>query len=134
MTISDAVSGAVCFLCPQAAFTKQESSPEQNTVGNGGFVPYLFKVRYGATYRRRRIGTLLVGATALCALYAGSGAEAEGPSTSYTVSRGDTLWSIAAGHYPRSEDPRVRISEIRDLNHLKDYGLQPGEHLKLPSR
>ena len=128
------LSGAFRFLCPPPAFVKQDAPTEQNTVGNGGFVPYLFRVRLDPTYRRRRLGTLLVGATALCVLYAGTGAEAERSPTPYTVSRGDTLWSIAAGHYPRSEDPRVRVSEIQELNHLEGYELQPGEHLKLPSR
>ena len=91
-------------------------------------------MRSDTTYRRRRFGALLAGATAACILYAGTNAGADGTSTAYTVARGETLWSIATDHYPRSEDPRVRISEIREMNHLEDYGVRAGERLKLPSR
>lgn len=67
------------------------------------------------------------------ALYSGAGANAGAPLDDYTVASGDNLWDIATSHYPASEDPRVRIEEIREINGLEGYGIQPGTHLKLPS-
>jgi LysM repeat protein len=84
-------------------------------------------------YRRRRIGALFVAAVFCSALYAGSGAGAEPPAVLYTVSPGDTLWSVATEHYPPSEDPRVAVEAIRDANGLTDASIYPGMRLKLPA-
>ena len=44
----------------------------------------------------------------------------------YTVRSGDTLWSIAARHYPNS-DPREAVYRIEQANHLGQAGLVAGE-------
>jgi LysM repeat protein len=67
------------------------------------------------------------------ALYAGSSADAESPSSSYTVAPGDSLWSIAVTHYSATEDPRPKIEAIRQANGLKGNEVQPGMSLNLPS-
>ena len=84
-------------------------------------------------YRRRRIGALFVAAVLSFALYAGGGAGAEPPSVLYTVSPGDTLWSVATEHYPPSEDPRVAVEVIRQANDLPDARIYPGMRLELPA-
>jgi len=67
------------------------------------------------------------------ALYSGAWADAEQPPTYRTVAPGDTLWSIAAEHYPPSEDPRVAVEAIKKANGLGEYRIHPGESLELPS-
>jgi LysM repeat protein len=54
-----------------------------------------------------------------------------GPTVYYTVKPGDTLWSIAAGHY--AGDPRDAIYRIAHRNHLAGSVIVPGEQLVLPS-
>jgi LysM repeat protein len=48
------------------------------------------------------------------------------------VEPGDTLWSIAADHYP-NDDPRDRAEEIESYNHLQGVSVHPGEVLQLPA-
>ena len=48
------------------------------------------------------------------------------------VNRGDSLWSIAARHYP-GDDLQSRIAEIITTNHLNGADLSPGETLTLPA-
>ena len=48
------------------------------------------------------------------------------------VQPGDTLWSIAAEHYP-SSDVRARVEAIERANGLHSPVIQIGETLKLPS-
>jgi LysM repeat protein len=86
-----------------------------------------------ATYRRRRLGALLVVAILTSALYAGSNAGAEAPPTYHTVAPGDTLWEITAEHYSSSEDPRPIIEDIREMNEITDYQVHPGMRLELPA-
>jgi hypothetical protein len=50
-----------------------------------------------------------------------------------TVQPGQTLWSIAAARYP-DDDPRARVGEIVDLNHLSGGSIYPGEALQVPAR
>ena len=66
------------------------------------------------------------------ALYAGTRAEAGQPYGSYTVAPGDTLWSVAIKHYPPSEDPRVAVEAVRQVNGIEGYRIHPGEHLEIP--
>lgn len=47
------------------------------------------------------------------------------------VQPGDTLWSIAAGHYP-SDDTRARVDDIERLNGLRGPAIEAGETLHLP--
>jgi len=48
------------------------------------------------------------------------------------VEPGDTLWGIAAAHYP-SDDVRVRVDEIERLNGLHSPTIEVGETLRLPA-
>jgi nucleoid-associated protein YgaU len=48
------------------------------------------------------------------------------------VQPGDTLWSIAAEHYP-SDDVRARVETIERANGLHSPVIQIGETLRLPS-
>lgn len=47
------------------------------------------------------------------------------------VQPGDTLWSIAAAHYP-SDDVRARVVDIEGANGLKSPLIEAGETLHLP--
>jgi LysM repeat protein len=53
-----------------------------------------------------------------------------GEPTTYVVRPGDTLWSIAASHYPG--DPREGIWKVQRLNNLDGTTLVPGQDLVLP--
>ena len=46
------------------------------------------------------------------------------------VAPGDTVWSIAAAHYPG--DPRPHVAAILDANRLATPLLTPGQSLQLP--
>jgi len=50
----------------------------------------------------------------------------------YVVSGGDTLWSIAAHEYNADTDQRRAIYEIREVNHLDESTVSPGDRLTLP--
>ena len=52
--------------------------------------------------------------------------------TTVVVQPGDTLWSIAAEHYPAS-DVRAKVEEIERANGLRSPVIQIGETLRLPS-
>ena len=53
-----------------------------------------------------------------------------GKPVRYVVQPADTLWSIAAEHYPG--DPRQGIWELQQRNHLRGTTLVPGQRLLLP--
>lgn len=105
----------------------------RKTVGKRVPFQYLSRVRKEHIYRRRRIGALFVAAVLAFALYSGGGAGAEPPSVFYTVSPGDTLWSVATEHYTPSEDPRVAVEVIREANDLSGARIYPGMRLELPA-
>ena len=69
-------------------------------------------------------GLVVVGGVA----YAGS----PNPGTRIVVRSGDTLWGIAAAHYPGASIEQS-ITEIESANHLSAAGLRPGETLTLPA-
>jgi LysM repeat protein len=47
--------------------------------------------------------------------------------TTYIISKGDTLWSIASRFYPGSHTGKA-VYEIRKLNNIDDPGsIQPGQ-------
>jgi len=50
----------------------------------------------------------------------------------YVVSSGDTLWSIATHEYGADADVRRAVYKIREVNHLDESTVSPGEHLTLP--
>ena len=51
--------------------------------------------------------------------------------TTVVVQPGDTLWSIAAAHYPAA-DPREEVLAIEALNGLSGPQIAPGQTLELP--
>jgi len=53
-----------------------------------------------------------------------------GKPVAYVVKPTDTLWSIAAKHYPG--DPREGIWKLQKRNHLAGTTLVPGQRLVLP--
>jgi LysM repeat protein len=53
-----------------------------------------------------------------------------GKPVRYVVRPTDTLWSIAAKHYPG--DPREGVWRLQRRNHLQGTTLVPGERLLLP--
>jgi hypothetical protein len=69
-------------------------------------------------------GSVLLGGNVYGALSAVQPAQVQ-------VHAGDTLWSIAAAHYP-SADPRERVDQIITLNHIEGSAITPGEILLLP--
>lgn len=56
--------------------------------------------------------------------------EGAGPEQAYVVRPTDTLWGIAARHYPG--DPREGVWRIQERNGLEDALLVPGQRLVLP--
>ena len=53
------------------------------------------------------------------------------PDSTVVVQSGDTLWSIAANHYP-SDDVRVRVEDIERANGLQGPSIEVGQTLRLP--
>jgi LysM repeat protein len=78
---------------------------------------------------------LLMLAALVAALAAPASRAADPPGARQTavVRPGDTLWSVAERHRP-GRDPFGTIDEIRRLNGLTDYTIQPGQRLTLPPR
>jgi|SRR5579864_808749 len=79
---------------------------------------------------RRALAVLAV----VLAASVGFAAVAHGGSRSETdivVQPGDTLWSIAAAHYP-SDDVRVRVDDIERANGLRGPVIEVGQTLRLP--
>jgi nucleoid-associated protein YgaU len=80
--------------------------------------------------RRAALAVLIVALTGLGMAVAAHG----GTTTSYStvvVQPGDTLWSIAAQHYPR-DDVRDRVQDIEAANGLQGPQIEAGETLRLP--
>jgi len=77
--------------------------------------------------RKMAVLTVLLGAIMTQVVLGTAGSS--GPSV--VVRPGQTLWGIAAQHYPNS-DPRVAIAAIEANNHLGGAGITPGERLLLP--
>jgi nucleoid-associated protein YgaU len=69
-------------------------------------------------------GLVVVGGVA----YAGS----PNTNTHVVVHAGETLWGIAAAHYPGSNIEQS-ISEIESANRLSSAEIRPGETLTLPA-
>ena len=54
-----------------------------------------------------------------------------GPARTVVVQEHDTLWAIATRNGGR-RDPYATVADIRKLNSLPDYVVQPGQTLILP--
>lgn len=99
----------------------------------GHGIKKLRATRAGGFPARARRAILVVGAL----LVAGSGFAVVahgGPPRSETtvvVQPGDTLWSIAAEHYP-SDDVRSRVDDIERANRLSGPVIDVGQTLVLP--
>ncbi len=77
----------------------------------------------------------LVVATAAAGLVVVGGVAYAGSPTTNTrvvVHTGDTLWGVAAAHYPGS-NIEESISIIESTNHLSGAAIRPGEALTLPA-
>ncbi len=48
------------------------------------------------------------------------------------VKRGDSLWNIARRYYGSSTDLRKVIYEIKEINHMSNSDLRPGQQIKIP--
>lgn len=59
----------------------------------------------------------------------GGGSQAD---VTVVVQPGDTLWAIAAAHYP-SDDVRARVADIERANGLQSPVIEVGESLRLPA-
>jgi len=84
--------------------------------------------------RLHRLGRWLVLAVAMVAasfILARAVAGGTAPVERVVVQPGDTLWSIAAAHYP-GDDPRARVDAIERLNGLAGPTIEAGETLLLP--
>ncbi len=85
---------------------------------------YLSRARRGAA-----LLALLAGASVgFAAIVHGGAPHAQ---TAVVVQPGDTLWSIAASHYP-SDDVRARVDDIEQANGLSSPAIEVGQTLRLP--
>jgi nucleoid-associated protein YgaU len=89
--------------------------------------------RTGSTRMLRQWAFVLVAVVALSFVMAkvalGGGSQAD---LTVVVQPGDTLWAIAAAHYP-SDDVRSRVDDIERANGLQGPVIQAGETLRLPA-
>jgi nucleoid-associated protein YgaU len=87
--------------------------------------------RAGGPHWVRRAAAAL-GTVALVAIALASAVHGDTrPATTVVVQPGDTLWSIAAEHYP-ADDVRVRVQDIEDANGLRGPQIEVGQTLRLP--
>jgi hypothetical protein len=81
----------------------------------------------------RQWALVLVAVVALSLVLAkvalGGGSQAD---VTVVVQPGDTLWAIAATHYP-ADDVRSRVNDIERANGLAGPVIQAGETLRLPA-
>jgi LysM domain-containing protein len=82
-----------------------------------------------------RLGRLVVVLLLALAVSLGLAVVAHGGTapvySTVVVQPGDTLWSIAAEHYP-SDDVRARVQDIEGANGLGGPIIRVGETLRLP--
>jgi len=62
----------------------------------------------------------------------GAHGSADRGYSTVVVQPGDTLWSIAAAHYP-DDDVRMRVQDIEQANGLSGPAIEVGRSLKLPN-
>ncbi|MGJ7440387.1 LysM peptidoglycan-binding domain-containing protein [Aquipuribacter sp. MA13-6] len=58
--------------------------------------------------------------------------EADVPTVTVVVGRGDTLWQIARAHAPE-RDPRAVVADVVQLNELTSTGVHVGDQLLVPT-
>lgn len=49
----------------------------------------------------------------------------------YTITPGETLWSIAGEYTPNSKDVRETIYEIKKINNMTDSNIYAGQTIKI---
>ena len=89
--------------------------------------------------RRGRVTAFVASLAALLAVVVGAGQMADASNEASTVQSsrvvvqsGETLWGIAKDVAP-GHDPRLVISQIRDLNDLGTRSIVPGQTLVVPT-
>lgn len=89
--------------------------------------------RAGGYLRRGRraaaVAAVVAAASVGFALVAHGGSPR--PEATVVVQPGDTLWSIAAAHYPQ-DDTRTRVADIERANGLDGPVIEVGQSLQLP--
>jgi hypothetical protein len=73
----------------------------------------------------------LVGGLGVARIVQTIAAPPQGMNTTVTVQPGDTLWTIAAEHYP-SDDVQRRVADIELANGLHSPVIEVGQTLELP--
>jgi nucleoid-associated protein YgaU len=104
---------------------------EQMYAAGYGIRPLRSTRRAGA----RHVGRLAAVLGLVAGVSVGLAAVAHGGTTpvdtKVVVQPGDTIWSIAAAHYP-SDDVRTRVDDIEHANGLNGPRIEAGETLRLP--
>ena len=89
------------------------------------------------THRGRMVVLALLlavcGVVAVWLAPAGRAADPVPPPVTAVVQPGDTLWSFVERNIP-SNDAFGAINDVRRLNRLESYTIQPGQRLLLPRR
>ena len=57
--------------------------------------------------------------------------DTEAEYIDYTISKGETLWSIAGEYKEKNEDIRQYIYDIKKLNNMTDSTVYPGQVIKI---
>ena len=89
--------------------------------------------------RRGRLAFLAIGAVLAGSVVVGGGwASAHEPRdatavATHTVVPGETLWSIAAAIATPSDDIRVIVDDLMQLNSLPNAGLRAGQQILVPA-
>jgi LysM repeat protein len=95
-----------------------------------GIRPLKSSRRIKPVHRMAAVLLLALSVSVSLAVVAHGGTAAE--DATVVVQPGDTLWSIAAEHYP-SADIRARVEAIERANGLHSPVIQIGETLRLPA-
>ena len=66
------------------------------------------------------------------ALAGADGVAVESVLTTYTVSSGETLWSIASSLTPTGEDVSEKLAEIQQINRMSSSQLAAGAQILIP--
>jgi LysM repeat protein len=102
---------------------------EQMYATGYGIRPLRSSRRIKPVHRLAAVLLLALSVSVSLAVVAHGGTAQDG---SVVVQPGDTLWSIAAEHYP-SSDVRARVEDIERANGLHSPVIQVGDTLRLPS-